>query len=193
MDDPRPRRLFSVGHSTHALDDFAALVRKHGVETIVDVRSHPASRFAPEFSREYLARKLPEHGLQYVFLGEQLGGRPRSADQYDETGRALYYKMAQDQYFLQGIELIEDHLGSTTMALMCSEGRPSECHRHLLIERVLNQRSIPVTHILPDGTTTELSVPTHSEPNLFEPLEDPKWKSVRSVLPSETQKAFSKH
>lgn len=193
MEKSRSRHLFSIGHSTHALDDFAALVKRHGVETVVDVRSHPASRFAPEFSREFLARKMPEHGLQYVFLGDRLGGRPRSPDQYDETGRALYFKMADDPYFLQGIELIEDHLGSTTMALMCSEGKPTECHRHLLIERVLSQRSIAVTHILPDGTTTELNVPSHSEPSLFDPLEDPKWKSVRSVLPSETQRAFSKH
>ncbi len=134
MEKSRSRHLFSIGHSTHALDDFAALVKKHGVETVLDVRSHPASRFALEFSREYLDRKLPEHGLQYVCLGDRLGGRPRSPDQYDENGRALYYKMADDPYFLEGIELIEDHLGSTTMALMCSEGKPSECHRHLLIE-----------------------------------------------------------
>ncbi len=192
MDVSKAPLVFSVGHSTHSLKDFLTLLKPFNVETVVDVRSYPSSKFAPEFSKESLTRTLPAHGYEYVSLGDRLGGRPQRREHYDEQGRALYFKMAKDPLFLEGIQLIERNAPVTRIALMCSEGRPHECHRHLLIERVLTSRGISMTHILPDGSSISLRGQIVSTPSLFSQAEDPSWKSVRSVLPDDRPKASSK-
>jgi uncharacterized protein (DUF488 family) len=66
--------MFTVGHSTHALDAFVALLRGAGVEAVADVRRYPGSRRSPWFAREALAASLPGEGIEYVHL-EPLGGR----------------------------------------------------------------------------------------------------------------------
>ncbi|MFN2587850.1 MAG: DUF488 family protein [Actinomycetota bacterium] len=156
------------------------LLEPFGVQTIVDVRTHPRSNFAPEFNRVVLEKDLPRLGLRYVFLGHYLGGRPSRTDHYDQDGRALYYRMASAPEFQRGIELVEANIEATTMALMCSEGKPDDCHRHLLIGRVLKDRGIAVQHVLPDGSLSDLGFP-YETPTLFEHAEDEQWKSVRSV------------
>lgn len=185
------RRVFSVGHSTLFLVDFVELLKPYEVRTIVDVRSSPISRFAPEFEWSVLEGKLPDHGIRYVFLGNELGGRPRSSAHYDDDGRALYYKMANAPAFVRALDLLEENLDKSVIALMCSEGKPHECHRHLLIERALKPRGILMTHILPDGSTYEFATTAVEERTLFEQAEDTAWKSVRSVLPGRAQNASS--
>jgi hypothetical protein len=82
--------VWTVGHSNHEFDAFARLVAQERVEFLIDVRSFPYSRFAPQFNCEELQTAIGQHGIGYLFLGEELGGRPASEDHYDEEGHALY-------------------------------------------------------------------------------------------------------
>lgn len=82
-------RIWSVGHSNHDMSRFLELVRGAGVEVVADVRSQPFSRFNPQFSRHELWAALRRAGLDYVFLGEELGGRPLEEELYDADGRVL--------------------------------------------------------------------------------------------------------
>ena len=66
--------VFTIGHSTHTLDEFVALLRRHWVTAVADVRAAPYSRFNPQFRRGSLADGLGALGLEYVFLGRELGG-----------------------------------------------------------------------------------------------------------------------
>ena len=68
--------IMSIGHSTHPIDEFVGLLRRHGVEVVVDVRTSPFSRFNPQFNRENLGLGLSEAGIRYVFLGENWGENP---------------------------------------------------------------------------------------------------------------------
>jgi uncharacterized protein (DUF488 family) len=61
--------VFTIGHSTHALPIFLALLRKHAITALADVRSAPYSRFNPQFNRETLADALTTERIRYVFLG----------------------------------------------------------------------------------------------------------------------------
>ncbi len=74
---PAVAELYTVGHSNHAIEHFLALLRRHGVETVADVRSRPYSRFVPHFGKERLARVLEDAGLGYLFLGP--GARRQAA------------------------------------------------------------------------------------------------------------------
>jgi uncharacterized protein (DUF488 family) len=143
-------QVFTIGHSTFTAEDFLALLKRHDVTAIADVRSAPYSRFNPAFNREVLKAALRASGVFYVFLGKELGGRPVDPDCY-EDGRANYVRMAQKAAFHAGLDRVVQGSESHRIALMCSEGDPLTCHRTLLIARALTDRRVPVVHILRTG------------------------------------------
>src|SRR5215212_4520770 len=72
---PQPPRIFTVGHSNQTVEHFLRLLQQHEVDVVVDIRSQPYSRFAPQFNRESLKHDIRNAGIQYMFLGDELGGR----------------------------------------------------------------------------------------------------------------------
>lgn len=143
--------LYTIGHSNHALDHFLGLLRRHAIFALVDVRSRPYSRWAPQFQKNRLADSLKQCGIEYAFFGKALGGRPESKRYYDETGHLDYARRAQAPDFRQGIEWLEEHAGNLRTAIMCAEEDPGRCHRRLLITPALQERGVAVMHIRSDG------------------------------------------
>jgi uncharacterized protein (DUF488 family) len=143
--------LYSIGHSNHPETKFLDLLQQHQIQVLVDVRSHPFSRFNPQFNQRRLDAALAAAGIRYVFMGDQLGGRPKRADLRDEAGHPLYDRMAQTQEFREGIEFLAHSKTGDRVAIMCSEENPAVCHRHLLIAPVLTDRGIDMQHIRGDG------------------------------------------
>ncbi|MGL4462781.1 MAG: DUF488 family protein, partial [Planctomycetia bacterium] len=86
--------VFTVGHSNHPWDRFAAMATQHALELIVDVRSQPHSRRFPHFSRESLAERLSALEIDYLFLGRELGARRDEPEVYDGPA-AKYARIAQ--------------------------------------------------------------------------------------------------
>lgn len=143
--------VFTIGHSTHTLVEFAALLRRHRVTAVADVRAAPYSRFNPQFRRDTLADSLGALGLEYVFLGRELGGR--SADPADyRDGRIDYDRLRETERFRRGVERVVRGAGHRRIALMCAEKEPLNCHRTLLVAPALEARDIAVRHILADGS-----------------------------------------
>ena len=87
--------VFTIGHSNHSLEHFIELLRAHEVDEVVDVRSAPYSRYAPHFNRDELEDALEKVGVDYLFMGDELGGRPADRSCYDDTGRVVYDKVAE--------------------------------------------------------------------------------------------------
>ncbi len=182
--------IYTIGHSNHDIARFIALLKQHQVHVLVDVRSQPHSRYSPQFNDSVLKTALENAGLKYLFLGKQLGGRPDNPEFYDADGYADYAAMARQNTFKEGIARLETGRHKCRLALMCSEEDPAECHRFLLVTRVLEERGVSVTHIRGDGqiqTTEQVRQQSQGAPDpqllLFgHPKEEP-WKSTRSVLP----------
>lgn len=155
--------VYSIGHSDHETETLVALLRRHGVVTVVDVRSQPYSRWVPQANRETLARALKDAGLAYVFMGDSLGGRPSDESLYDAgeeaespaASRPDYERIAATPSFRAGIQQLLTLAQSTTVAMMCSEGDYRRCHRALLIAPSLLEQGAQVLHIHPDGKTSE--------------------------------------
>ena len=146
------REVLTVGHSNHSLEDFAALLFRHRVAVVADVRSVPYSRRHPQFSRRVLEDALRERGLRYLFLGAELGARSQDPSCYDEDGRVQFSRVARTDLFLRGIERVLDEAAGSRITLLCAERDPANCHRTMLVVPVLRQRGVGVTHILADGS-----------------------------------------
>jgi uncharacterized protein (DUF488 family) len=143
--------LFTIGHSTHAMPSFIALLLHHNVTALCDVRSQPYSRINPQFNRESLKDALKEVGIAYVFLGTELGARTSDKSCY-EDGRVKYERIARTALFSKGLDRIEDGLNKYRISLMCAEKEPLTCHRTILVARQIEGRGIPVSHIHANGT-----------------------------------------
>jgi uncharacterized protein (DUF488 family) len=142
--------VLTIGHSTLPLAAFLAMLETEGVAELVDVRSAPFSRRVPYFNRDNIRAALKDRGIEYAFLGEALGGRPRASHLYRD-GIADYERMAREPAFLAGIDRVIGGAKGRVIALMCAEHDPLDCHRCLLIGRALSERHVPLGHILGNG------------------------------------------
>jgi uncharacterized protein (DUF488 family) len=192
--------MFTIGHSSHTINVFLRLLKHHDVEAVVDTRSYPQSRFAPQYDGVALRTSLRECGIGYIFLGKELGGRPVGTQFYDHDGRVLYAKVAASPLFQRGLERLDNGMRKLRLALLCSEENPSICHRRLLIARVLASRGVAVEHIRGDGSvqTEEELLKAEStdaagleQLRLFDHVKAPEWKSIPSVLPRKRQNSSS--
>jgi uncharacterized protein (DUF488 family) len=144
--------IHTVGHSNHPIERFLGLLQPHGITAVADVRSTPYSRFNPQFRREKLQASLAAVGIQYVFLGEELGARSQDPACYDVDGRVSYALLAKTDLFRRGIARLKTGMAEHRISLMCAEREPLECHRTILVSRELVREGVEVTHILGDGS-----------------------------------------
>lgn len=146
--------ICTIGHSNGSVERLIALLREHEITAIADVRSQPYSRFNPQFNREALAADLKRSGLEYVFLGQELGARSEDPTCY-RNGRAQYSLIAKTAVFERGIERLLSGAERFRVAILCAEKEPLVCHRTILISRYLHEKGIVVRHILEDGRIEE--------------------------------------
>jgi uncharacterized protein (DUF488 family) len=145
------RVVFTIGHSTHPLDRFMALLKQHNITALCDIRSRPYSRINPQFNRENLKKSLREQGIVYVFLGKELGAQSEDASCY-LLGKVQYDRLAKTNLFRKGLDRVREGMKGYRLALMCAEKDPLECHRSILVARHLEALHTMVEHILDDGS-----------------------------------------
>ncbi len=145
--------IYTVGHSTHQLDYFLELLKEYSVNCIVDVRSIPASAYTPQFNKEYLSDFLKTNGVTYLHFAEEFGARHSDPDLLDEEGKVDFEMVRKTWNFKNGIDQLWEGLDKGfTIALMCSEGEPFDCHRFSMISVALEKDGFQVQHILNDKT-----------------------------------------
>jgi len=179
-----PKHVLTVGHSNHPIGSFLGLLEKHHVGIVVDTRSQPYSKYSPQFNQRALKTALVAHGIRYLYMGRELGGRPKGAEFYDSQGHVLYDRVAASDVFQQGIARLEKGLGEFRVAILCGEESPVRCHRRLLIGRVLGERGVEVEHIRGNGSLQSEADLTRAEPggdgqlSLFENAANPRVPSA---------------
>lgn len=185
--------VFTIGHSNHSAEKFVGLLKGHGIEVVADVRSQPYSRHAPHFSARDIEDMLLENGIERLFLGFELGGRPTGEEFYDADGRVDYAQIERSRPFLDGIQRLERGIREHRIALLCSEEDPIGCHRRLLVGRVLGERGIAIRHIRGDGSVQTEGEASGDQPVLFPDSEVSVRKSIRSVLRRRRRPGSSGH
>lgn len=139
--------IYTIGYGARDVDAFLAALQANQVRYLIDVRSRPYSRYKPDFSKDALSAHLENAGIRYVFMGDTLGGQPADESCYVD-GKVDYGRVAERPFFLKGIERLQEaHRQQLAVALMCSEGKPEQCHRSKLIGAMLAGEEMTLAHI----------------------------------------------
>jgi uncharacterized protein (DUF488 family) len=143
--------IYTIGHSNHEIGVFVRLLRQCHVTAVADVRSHPYSRYVPQYCRDSLKVALADAGISYVFLGKELGARSDNPTCY-RRGKVQYDRLAQEPCFAKGLERLMQGMERYRIALVCAEKDPLDCHRALLVSRKLFESGVAISHIHADGS-----------------------------------------
>ena len=140
------KTLFTIGHSTHKIEFFISLLNKFRITCVIDVRSSPHSRIAPQYNKSSLNSILREHNIVYMHFEKEFGARHTKPSLLDEDGNVDFDKVRETTEFKQGVERLINGLGlGYKIALMCSEANPFDCHRFTMISyQLVKVRNSPV-------------------------------------------------
>jgi uncharacterized protein (DUF488 family) len=148
--------LYTIGHGSRKVEELLALLEEFEIKYLIDVRSRPYSRFHPQYNQNALQNSLEKNSIKYVFMGDELGGRPLDASCYNEKGNVDYGIIRTKDFFKRGIDRLKTACGKgIPAAIMCSERDPAHCHRTRLIGEVLNNEGILLKHIDAQGKLKE--------------------------------------
>ncbi len=162
-------------------------LKRHGITCICDVRSTPYSKYASDYNIDLLRVFLKENGITYVYLGDEFGARREDRSLYDEDGKLNFEKTIESDLFKFGVSRLENGLDKGyKIALMCTEKKPEDCHRSIMVGHALSELGFDVKNILEDGSLNsqedidellldrygyyqiEMSFDTHEEPKSFD-------------------------
>ncbi|HTO14256.1 MAG TPA: DUF488 domain-containing protein [Edaphocola sp.] len=146
-----PNSIFTIGHSTHPIEEFIEILQAFHIEMVVDIRRFPGSRKFPQFDKEYLEMILAENLIGYYYMKE-LGGRRKvnknshNVNWRNDSFRA-YADYMETEAFEKGILKLEDIAKLNRVAYMCSEAVWWRCHRSMVSD-CLKARAWQVFHIM---------------------------------------------
>ena len=173
-------KIYTIGHSSHSIEYFYDMLDEYGVNCVVDVRSFAASTYNPQYNKEALSSFLKSKKINYLHFAKEFGARHTSPSLLDEDGKIDFEKVRKTASFKEGKDRLWKGVASGfTIALMCSEADPLDCHRFSMISVALDQDGFYVNHILKDKTLasnkdleSQLLKKYHKKlpvPNIFEP------------------------
>lgn len=146
--------VYTVGHSTRPIEELIALLREHGVQTLVDVRRYPGSRRHPQYSREALEASLAEAGIRYVHEPDLGGRRAARPDSPHTAWRVEAFRGYADHMetpeFQAALDRLIRRAAGETVAILCAEAVPWRCHRRLISDALV-AKGVKVLHILGPG------------------------------------------
>ncbi len=146
-------KIYTVGHSTHEINYFVELLMHFNINCLIDVRSVAASKYNPQFNKDFLSNFLKKKGIVYLHFAKEFGARHTNPELLDEDGKVDFDKVRASFEFKNGVSrLLNGIEKGFTITLMCSESEPIECHRFSMISVALEKEGFEVFHILKDKT-----------------------------------------
>lgn len=138
-------RLYTIGYGNRAISEVFSLLRRYGIEKLIDVRSVPYSRYRPMFNKNSLSTQAKAEEIEYVFKGNELGAKYNGMyPSYDILRKRIEYPVGL-QYLIQQLQ------EGINIAIMCCESDYQKCHRYSLIGEDIFQLGYDVVHIGKDG------------------------------------------
>jgi uncharacterized protein (DUF488 family) len=142
---------YTIGHSNHPVEKFLELLEKYNINVVVDARSVPYSKYAPQFNKKNINQELNKSGIDYIFMGNLIGGIINDP-KYFKDGKVDLERLRNKPSFKAGINwIIQGIENNFIITVMCSEKDPLACHRFHFISKELKLAGIGVKHILENG------------------------------------------
>lgn len=143
--------VYTIGHSNHTIEYFVELLQAHNINCLIDARSVPHSTYTSQFNKENLLNYLKTYNISYLHFGKEFGAFHTESEVLDENGNVDFEKIRKTKDFLTGVDRLRNGLDmGYTIALMCSEAEPFDCHRFSLLSYHLARNGFDVKHILKD-------------------------------------------
>lgn len=158
MNKQETSTIYTIGHSTHTIDDFWGMLQSFDIKILADIRSLPGSRKFPQFNKENLKISLEEIGIEYIHLAD-LGGRRRvnkdsKNNRWNNPSFKGYADYMETDEFKKAIVKLEYIALNKTTAYMCSEAVWWRCHRSMVSD-YLKAKGWTVLHIMAAGKVQE--------------------------------------
>ena len=146
-----PARVFTIGHSTRSAEAFLDLLRAHGITGVADVRTIPASRRHPHFSRDALSTFLAAQGIAYEHFPGLGGLRKPKRDSTNTAWRHPGFRGYADHMrsaeFGEALAALTIFAKKFLASVMCAESQWWRCHRQLIADALV-ARGVEVRHIM---------------------------------------------
>ncbi len=143
--------IITVGYGQDSFGAFAKRLKAAGVTVVVDVRTNPYSKYDPSYRAGEIEQHFAEVGIQYRFLGDKLGGKPKDQELYDSRGKILKERLIATPTFQQGLDDVIHLSANHVVAIMCGCAKSMECHRGKIITPALEAKNLRVQHMDPLG------------------------------------------
>ena len=150
-------KVFTIGHSNHLFSTFLELIQKHDINLVADVRTNPYSKHSPHFNKKPLQKSLEESLIKYVYLGKNMGGKPRDKKFY-HNHELIYHRLEKDEKYQEALNELIKLTEKNQIVIMCSEEDPKACQQHNLIVQSLLKKGFEISHIRGHGDTDKVEM-----------------------------------
>ncbi len=149
---PEKPTIYTIGHSNRNFEEFLRILKRFGIQVLIDVRRFPGSKFE-HFRKEFLEKILPENGIEYIWVEELGGYRKRILERSPNTaieneGFRNYADHMLTDEFRRAAERLADMAREKRLCIMCAEKLYWRCHRILLSDYISAILGLEVVHIM---------------------------------------------
>lgn len=158
--------IYTIGHSNYPVERLIDMLKYYNIDTVVDIRGTPYSKYNVQYNKETIAHTLKEEGFIYIYMAKELAAKRQNKISYNKEGYSDFEKVVKEPDFLNGINRLRNGLEKGyKIALLGAMQDPIRCHRSILVGRALREQGFNVKHILDDYT---IASQNHIEKSLLE-------------------------
>ncbi|AJG98343.1 DUF488 family protein [Clostridium beijerinckii] len=145
--------IYTIGHSNYSIEKLIDMLKTYDIDTVVDIRGTPYSKYNVQYNKETIAETLKKEGFIYIYMAKELAAQRQDKNSYNKEGYSDFEKVIMEEDFLRGIERLKTGCQKGyNIALLGAMQDPIRCHRSILVGRSLRENGFNVKHILDDYT-----------------------------------------
>lgn len=146
--------IYTIGHSNYPEEKLIHMLRHYNIDTVVDIRGTPYSKYNIQYNKEVIEKTLKSEGFIYIYMARELAAKRTRKNSYNKEGYADFEKVINEKEFIKGIERLKKGCSKGyNIALLGAMQDPIRCHRSILCGRALTKAEFNVRHILDDYST----------------------------------------
>lgn len=146
------KEIYTIGHSNYEIKKMVEMIKKYNIDTIVDLRGTPYSKYNIQYNLDVIKNNFKEYGILYLYMGKEFGGQRERREYYINEGYADFKRVVNDEKFKKGVGRLRDGIDKGyRICLLGAKQNPIECHRFSLVALELEKQGFVVKNIVHSG------------------------------------------